>query len=102
MCVTVLSRVRLFATPWIVACQAPLSMEFSRQEYWSRLPFPPPGDLPKPGIEPTSPASADRFFTAEPPGKLNKIKVIVFYLGCERDKKWRDSGCAVSLRVGEK
>ena len=42
----------LFATPWTVACQAPLSMGFSRQEYWSGLPFPPPGDLPDPGIEP--------------------------------------------------
>ena len=52
----VLSHVWLFATPWTVACQTPLSMGFSRQEYWSRLPFPPPGDLPNPGIEPTSSA----------------------------------------------
>ena len=44
------------ATPWIVACKAPLSMGFSRQEYWSELPFPSPGDLPDPGIEPRSPA----------------------------------------------
>ena len=44
------------STPWAVACQAPLSMEFSRQEYWSGLPFPSPGDLPNPGIEPRSPA----------------------------------------------
>ena len=54
----VLSRfscVRLFATLWSVVRQAPLSMEFSRQEYWSGLPFPPPGDLPNPGIEPRSP-----------------------------------------------
>ena len=50
-----LSRVRLFATPWTVAHQAPLSMEFSRQEYWSGLPFPSPGDLPDMGIEPGSP-----------------------------------------------
>ena len=49
------SRVRLFATPWTVACQAPLSMEFSRQEYWSGLPFPSPGDLPDIGIAPGSP-----------------------------------------------
>ena len=48
------SRVRLFATPWTVACQAPLFMGFSRQEYWSRLPCPPPGDLPDPGTEPSS------------------------------------------------
>ena len=51
-----LSRVRLFATPWTVAYQAPQSMEFSRQEYWSGLLFPSPGDLPNPGIEPGSPA----------------------------------------------
>ena len=50
------NRVRLFATPWTVAHQAPLSMGFSRQEYWSGLPFPSPGDLPHPGIEPESPA----------------------------------------------
>ena len=57
-----LSRVQLFETPWIVAYQAPLSMGFSRQEYWSGLPFPFPGDLPNPGIEPGSPAlRADAF-----------------------------------------
>ena len=58
-------------TPWTVAHQAPLSIGFSRQKYWSRLPFPPPGDLPDPGIEPASlvsPALAGRFFTTEPPG----------------------------------
>ena len=49
------SHVRLFATPWTVAYQAPQSMGFSRQEYWSGLPFPSPGDLPNPGIEPGSP-----------------------------------------------
>ena len=51
-----LSRVRLFATPWTVACQASPSMGFSRQEYLSGLPFPSPGGLPNPGIEPGSPA----------------------------------------------
>ena len=57
-----LSRVRLFATPWTVAYQAPPSMVFSRQECWSGLPFPSPGDLPDPGIEPGSPAlKADSF-----------------------------------------
>ena len=56
--VCALSRVRLIAIPWTVARQAPLCMEFSRQEYWSGLPFPPPGDLPQPGIEPRSPALA--------------------------------------------
>ena len=56
-----------FATSWIVAHQAPLSLGFPRQEYWSGLPFPSPGDLPDPGIKPVSPALADRFFTIEPP-----------------------------------
>ena len=51
-----LSRVRLFVTPWAVAYQAPLTIEFSRQEYWSGLPFPSLGDLPNPGIKPRSPA----------------------------------------------
>ena len=67
--VCVLGHVRLFATPWTVAYQTPLSMGFSRQEYWSGLPFPSPGDVPDPGIEPTCPALAGRFLTAEPPGK---------------------------------
>ena len=61
-----------FATPWTVALQLPPSMGFSRQEYWSGLPCPPPGDLPDPGIEPaslTSPALAGVFFTASTPGK---------------------------------
>ena len=49
-----LRRVQLFATPWTVAYQAPLSMEFSRQEYWSGVPLPSPGDLPDPGIKPRS------------------------------------------------
>ena len=60
----------LIATPWTVAHQAPLSMGFSRQEYWSGVPFPPPGHLPNPGIEPSfpeSPALAGRFFTTESP-----------------------------------
>ena len=61
-----------FATLWTVARQAPLSMGFPRQEYWSGLPFPPPGDLLHPGIKPESPASTaltGGFFTTEPPGK---------------------------------
>ena len=62
-----LSRVRLFATPWTVAYKAPLSMEFSRQEYWSGLPFPSPGDLPDPGIEPRSPALQADALLSEPP-----------------------------------
>ena len=67
--VQLLSRVQLFATPWTIAYQAPLSMGFARQEYWSGLPFPSPGDLPDPGIKPASPALACGFFTTEPPGK---------------------------------
>ena len=56
------------ATPWTVAHQPPLFMGFPRREYWSELPFLPPGDLPDPGIEPASPAWAGRFLTTEPPG----------------------------------
>ena len=61
--------VQLSVTPWTVAHQAPLSMRFSRQEFWSGLTFPPPGDLPDPGIKPTPPALPGGFFTAEPSGK---------------------------------
>ena len=67
--VYILSGNCLFATPWTIAHQAPLSMGFSRQEYWHGLPFPPTGDLSDPGIKPvslTSPALADRFFTTSP------------------------------------
>ena len=66
-----LSRVQLFATPWIVAYQASLSIGFSRQEYWSRLPFPSPGDLPDPGIKPRTPALQADVLPFEPPGKPN-------------------------------
>ena len=69
------SNGQLFVTPWTVAFPAPLSMGFSRQEYWSGLPFPTPGDLLKPGIEPTSlasPALVGRFFITAPPGKPQK------------------------------
>ena len=62
-----LSRVQLFVTPWTVAHQAPLSMGFSRQEYWSGLPFPSPGDLPHLGIESRSPALQADALTSEPP-----------------------------------
>ena len=65
--VCVLSRLQVFATPWTIAHQAPLSMEFSRQEYWSGSLFPIPGDLPNPGIEPKSPALAGGFFTISAP-----------------------------------
>jgi len=59
-----------FLTPWAVAHQPPLSMGFSRQEYWNGLPFLSPVDLPDPGIKPTSPALSGRFFTSESPGNL--------------------------------
>ena len=59
----------LFVALLTTACQAPLSMEFSRQEHWNRLPFPPPGDLPNPGTKPASPALAGGFFTTRAPGK---------------------------------
>ena len=62
-----------FVTPWTVARQAPLSIGFSRQEYWTGLPFPSPGDLPNPGIEPTSPALEGGLFTTEPPGKPSQL-----------------------------
>ena len=67
-----LSRVRLFATLWTVAHQTPLSMGFSRQEYWSGLPFPSPGDLPDPGIEPRFPALQADTLTSEPPGNSRR------------------------------
>ena len=63
------SHIRLFATPWTVAYQAPLSMKFSRQEYWSGLPYPSPGDLPDPGIKPMFPALQADTLPSEPPGK---------------------------------
>ena len=64
-----LSHVQLFVTPWVVAHQAPLFMGFSRQECWSRLPCPPPGDLPDLGIEPTSPELQVDSLLLSPPGK---------------------------------
>ena len=65
-----LSRVQLFATPWTITYEASPSMGFSRQEYWSGLPFPSPGDLPNPGIEPGSPTLEADTLTSEPPGKI--------------------------------
>ena len=76
VCTQLLSCVQPFVTPWTAAQQAPLSMGFSRQEYWSQLPFPAPGDLADPGIQPClscfrqkSPALAGGFFTTTPPGE---------------------------------
>ena len=69
MCVCVLVAQLFFATPWTVALQASWCMGFPRQEYWSGLPFPSPGDLPHPGIEPGSPALQVDSLPSEPPGK---------------------------------
>ena len=72
------SCVQLFATLWIIAYQAPLSMGFSGQEYWSGLPCPPPGHLPDTGIKPTSlesPALAGEFLTTAPPGKPRVLRL---------------------------
>ena len=67
-------------TPWAVAWQAPLSMEFSRQEYWSGVPFPSPGDLPDPGIKPRSPALQADSLPSEPPGKQGGDELGIFPL----------------------
>ena len=78
-----LSNVQLFATPQTIAHQAPLSMEFFRHENWSRLPFTTPGDLPNPGIKPTSlvsPASVGRFFTTVPPEKPTSNNYLICIL----------------------
>ena len=68
-----LSHVHLFVIPWTVAYKALLSMEFSRQEYWSGLPFPSPGDLPEPGIEPRLPTLQADTLPSEPPGNPHSI-----------------------------
>ena len=84
-CVCVRSVVWLFATPWTVAHQAPLSMGFSRQEYGSGLPFPPPGNLPNPGTEPlsfVSPALADGFLPLHYLGSLCVCVCVCVHLGC--------------------
>ena len=72
VCTQLFSHVQIFTTPWTVTRWAPLSIAFSRREYWSGLPFPPPGGLPDPGIKPVplaSPAMTGGFFTTESPGK---------------------------------
>ena len=73
-----LSRVQLFVTPWTVAHQAPPSMGFSRQEYWSGLPLPSPGDLPDPGTEPGSPTLQADALTSEPPGKPRTVQISTY------------------------
>ena len=78
MRVCVLSSVLLFATPWSAACQGHLSTGFPRQEHWSGLPFPPPGDLPDPAIELRSPALQTETLLSEPPGKPRGLAVNVY------------------------
>ena len=73
-------------TQWTVACQVPLSMGISRQEYWKGLPFPSLEYLPDPGIEPAYPALAGGFFTIEPPGKPSKGEIILFCIA--GNKEW--------------
>ena len=81
MCVQLLSRVRLFATPWTVAHQAPLSMGFSRN-LWSGLPFPSPGDLPDPGIEPVSSVSLALQVDSLPTEPSGNIISTLLFLNC--------------------
>ena len=81
--VKLLSHVRLFVTPWTTAYQVPPSVGFSRQEYWSGLPFPSPGDLPNPGIEPRSPALQADALPSEPPGKsISRYMPLVIHGVC--------------------
>ena len=92
-------------TLWTVAHQALLSMEFSRQECWSGLPFPSPEDLPKPGMEHKSPALAGGFFTTEPPGKLLGLgwggPKTVTHLGPSTPPQNMDSGALLATpRLG--
>ena len=93
-----LSRVRLFATPWTIAYQASPSLGFSRQEYWSGLPFPSPGDLPNPEIEPGSPVLQADALPSEPPGKSSprkrntKKKNVCLrrsYKSLRKEEKWK-------------
>ena len=84
-----LNRVQLFATPWTIAYQAPPSMGFSRQEYWSGLPFLSPRDLPDPGIKPRSPVFQADALTTEPPGKLPRNKCLLI--------SWLQSSSAMIL-----
>ena len=74
-----LSRILLFATPRTVAYQAPQSMEFSRQEYWSGLPFPSPQDLPNPVIEPGSPALRADALLSEPPPNPHQLNILIIH-----------------------
>ena len=95
--------VRLCVTLQTLACQAPLSMGFSRQEYWSELPCPPPGDFPDSGIEPvslTSPALAGGFFTTEPLGKPSTT--LAFHIPCLSSGMLRGHGSVLEQRCWDK
>ena len=87
------SHVQLFATPWTVAQQSPLSVGFPRQEYWKGLPCPPPGDLPNPGIKPASlmsPALASRFFTTSTTWEATNKHILILqeaYFNTKSGKK---------------
>ena len=108
-----LSGVWLFATPWTVAHQAPPSMGFSRQEYWSGLPFPSPGesswpgDLPDPGIEPGSPALQADALPLEPPGKPWCVvfhpvpRCVAALSGASDEQDWQWRCCAVGILPGD-
>ena len=95
VCPQLLSRVQLFVTLWTVTHQAPLPMEFSRQEYWSRLPFLAPGDLPDPGLNLSlaSPALAEGFFITEPPGEPHEG------LFSDGDTMWRQEDEAIDWQT---
>ena len=79
-----------YVTPWTVAHQAPLSMDFSRQEYWSGLPFPSPGDLPDPGIKPRSPSLLADSLPSDPLGKPQTMK----YQTVKKKKKGNNAICS--------
>ena len=93
-CCSVANLCLTLCVPWTIACQAPLSMEFHRQEYWSGLPFPSPKDCPNPEIEHVSPSLAGRFFTTVPPGKPNKkvnlFKTKNFCSANATSREWED------------
>ena len=96
-----LNRAQVFATPWTVAHQAPLSMGFSRQEYWSELPFPSPGDLLDSGIGPGSPALQADSLPSEVQGKPNPLTQSskTDNLLCQRSEQWKEHSVTLGRRV---
>ena len=89
------SGVQFFATPWTITCQVPLSMGFSRQEYWSGLPYPPPGDFPNLRKEPRSPTLQVDSLPSEPPGKPKNTGVgsLSFSRGSSQPRNWIKVSC---------